>query len=51
MAKRVFLIVLDSVGADELPDAAQYGDVGASTLAHTLDAAHPALPNSSEYPW
>ena len=43
--KRVFLIVLDSVGAGELPDAAQYGDVGASTLAHTLDAAHPALPN------
>jgi len=43
--KRVFLIVLDSVGAGELPDAAQYGDVGASTLEHTLNAAHPSLPN------
>ena len=43
--KRVFLIVLDSVGAGELPDAAQYGDVGASTLAHTLNAGRPALPN------
>lgn len=30
--KRIFLIVLDSVGLGELPDAAQYGDVGASTL-------------------
>ena len=43
--KRVFLIVLDSVGAGELPDAALYGDVGASTLEHTLEAAHPNLPN------
>lgn len=30
--KRVFLIVLDSCGAGELPDAAQFGDVGANTL-------------------
>ena len=36
--KRVFLIVLDSVGAGALPDAAQYGDVGANTLEHTLNA-------------
>lgn len=43
--KRVFLIVLDSVGAGALPDAAQYGDVGASTLEHTLNAEHPHLPN------
>ena len=31
-AKRVFLIVLDSVGAGEMPDAAAFGDAGASTL-------------------
>ncbi len=43
--KRVFLIVLDSVGAGELPDAAAYGDVGASTLKHTIEAAHPKLAN------
>ncbi|NLI21717.1 MAG: phosphopentomutase [Clostridiales bacterium] len=43
--KRVFLIVLDSVGAGALPDAAQYGDVGASTLEHVLDAEHPSLPH------
>lgn len=30
--KRIFLIVLDSVGAGELPDAADFGDVGANTL-------------------
>ncbi len=31
-AKRVFLIVLDSVGAGCLPDASEYGDEGANTL-------------------
>ena len=30
--KRVFLIVLDSVGAGEAPDAERFGDVGAHTL-------------------
>ncbi len=30
--KRVFLIVLDSLGAGELPDACDYGDKGAHTL-------------------
>ncbi len=30
--KRVFLIVLDSVGIGELPDAAEYGDEGSNTL-------------------
>lgn len=36
MEKRVILIVLDSVGIGALPDAAAYGDVGASTLPHVL---------------
>ncbi len=31
---RIFLIVMDSVGIGELPDAAQYGDTGAHTLDH-----------------
>lgn len=35
---RFFLIVLDSVGIGEAPDAAEYGDVGAATLQQT--AAH-----------
>ena len=30
--KRVFLIVLDSVGVGALPDAADFGDEGANTL-------------------
>ncbi len=32
MIKRVFLIVLDSLGIGELPDASQYGDEGSNTL-------------------
>ncbi len=35
---RAFVIVLDSVGIGAAPDAADYGDVGASTLAHTAAA-------------
>lgn len=30
--KRIFLIVLDSVGIGEMPDAAEYGDSGSNTL-------------------
>ena len=30
--KRAFIIVLDSVGAGELPDAADFGDKGSHTL-------------------
>ncbi|GAA0458558.1 phosphopentomutase [Alkalibacillus silvisoli] len=32
--KRVFLIVMDSVGVGEAPDAQQFGDQGADTLGH-----------------
>lgn len=32
--KRIFLIVLDSVGIGEAPDAADFNDVGADTLGH-----------------
>ena len=32
--KRIALIVLDSVGIGELPDAEQFGDKGANTLLH-----------------
>ena len=42
---RVFLIVLDSVGAGALPDAALYGDEGANTLAHVILSENPDLPN------
>jgi phosphopentomutase len=36
--KRIFLVVLDGVGAGELPDAAKYGDEGSDTLVHTAQA-------------
>jgi phosphopentomutase len=36
--KRVFLVVLDSVGIGEAPDAADFNDVGADTLGHTAEA-------------
>ncbi|MFA6709184.1 MAG: phosphopentomutase [Fusobacterium sp.] len=32
--KRVIMIILDSVGVGELPDAKLFGDVGSNTLAH-----------------
>ncbi len=35
--KRVFLIVLDSVGIGEAPDAAQFNDKGADTLGHIAE--------------
>lgn len=36
--RRVIFIVLDSVGIGALPDAADYGDLGAHTLKHTAEA-------------
>ncbi|MHB9037115.1 MAG: phosphopentomutase [Armatimonadota bacterium] len=35
---RCIVIVLDSVGIGELPDAAEYGDAGCNTLAHVAEA-------------
>lgn len=40
---RVLLIVLDSVGAGALPDAAEWGDAGSNTLAN-MAAARGGLP-------
>jgi phosphopentomutase len=36
--RRAFVIVLDACGAGALPDAADYGDEGTSTLAHVAEA-------------
>lgn len=35
---RAIIIVLDSLGVGELPDAERYGDAGSNTLAHTAEA-------------
>ncbi len=36
--KRVFFIVIDSVGVGELPDADQFGDVGSNTIGNLAKA-------------
>lgn len=43
--KRVFLIVLDSCGIGELPDAAQFGDEGSFTLRSAASDEHFHMPN------
>jgi phosphopentomutase len=43
---KVVVIVCDSLGVGEAPDAADYGDAGANTIAHTAEAVGGlALPN------
>lgn len=43
--KRVFLIVLDSVGIGEMPDAAAFGDEGSNTLQAAAKSAYFSMPN------
>ena len=42
---RVVLLVLDSAGIGEMPDAADYGDAGSDTLGHTLGSREVRIPN------
>ena len=44
MMKRVFLIVLDSVGIGAMPDAAAYGDEGTNTLKAAAKSPYFELP-------
>ncbi len=43
--ERILWIVLDSVGIGELPDAADYDDVGRSTLGHIGESRALQIPN------
>lgn len=43
--RRVFLIVLDSVGIGEMPDAAAYGDAGSNTIKAASKSPYFAMPN------
>jgi phosphopentomutase len=43
--ERIVWIVLDSVGIGELPDAADYGDVGRNTLGHIAESRPLKIPN------
>lgn len=45
MAKRVFLIVLDSVGIGEAPDASDFGDAGANTVKRISASEKFSVPN------
>src|SRR5262245_33540926 len=42
---RIVLMVLDSAGIGEMPDAADWGDAGADTLGHILESRKVSLPN------
>lgn len=45
MYKRVFLIVMDSLGCGEAPDAKDYNDVGAHTIGHIAEKMNLHIPN------
>ena len=32
--KRVFVVVMDSLGVGAMPDSADFGDIGVNTLGH-----------------
>ena len=44
--KRIFTIVIDSLGAGAMPDAAEYGDAGTDTLGHISESVESfVIPN------
>ncbi len=48
MGKRVFLIVLDSFGVGELPDAPDFGDYGVNTMKSCSTSRYFNMPNMKE---
>lgn len=46
--KRVFLIVLDSVGIGAMEDAGAYGDAGTNTLASAASSTYFSMPNMAK---
>jgi phosphopentomutase len=47
--ERIILIVLDSAGIGEMPDAAEWGDAGSDTIGHILASREVRLPNLRAY--
>lgn len=45
MIKRIAIIVMDSLGIGNLPDADKFGDKGADTLGHIIDNCQLDIPN------
>ena len=50
--KRIFTIVIDSLGVGAMPNAAEYDDEGCDTLGH-IDASMPKfhIPNLASWDW
>lgn len=49
MFKRIFLIVLDSVGIGEAKDASKFGDFNVNTFGHTVEKTNVELPNFKKF--
>jgi phosphopentomutase len=48
MKRRAIVLVCDSLGVGELPDAKDFGDEGSNTLGHVLESQKPSLPTLTE---
>jgi phosphopentomutase len=46
---RITIVVLDGAGIGEMPDAAEWGDVGADTIGHILQSRKLVVPNLERY--
>ena len=49
MGKRVFLVILDSVGIGEMPDSSEYGDKGSNTIVSASKSSFFSMPNMEQY--
>lgn len=49
MGKRVFLVILDSVGIGEMPDSSEYGDKGSNTIISASKSSFFSMPNMEKY--
>ncbi|ONI47256.1 phosphopentomutase [Candidatus Epulonipiscium fishelsonii] len=45
MFKRIFVVVMDSLGIGEMEDSAKFDDVGANTLGHIAEKVNLNIPN------
>lgn len=49
MSRRAIVIVCDSLGVGELPDAGEFGDVGSNTLGHVIRDGRPNIPRLERF--
>ena len=48
--RRIFVVVMDSLGVGEAEDAAQFGDVGSNTLGHISQSDRKSTRLNSSHP-